>query len=115
MSIKRGEITTKVIKNGLVFNMDAANRASYIPDATKSHNTINLSQTGSLQDTGMFSTDNKGVFEFDGIDTGIAFNSTSNLGTVSTVGMWVKRTDPTDTTKALFGNNANYCLIPLFF
>ena len=110
-----GSITTDIIADGLVFNMDAANRASYVPDAIKSHNTINLSQTGSLQDTGMFSTDNKGVFVCDGVDTGIALNSTSNLGTVSTVGMWVKRNDPADTTKALFGNNANHWQPAMFF
>jgi len=103
-----GSITADIIADGLVFNMDAANRASYIPDAIKSHNTINLSQTGSLQDTGMFSTDNKGVFVCDGVDTGIALNSTSNLGTVNTVSIWVKRNNVTDSGKALFGNNANH-------
>jgi len=107
MSGRVGSITTEIITDGLVFNMDAANRASYVPDTNKSYNTINLSQTGSLQDTGMFSTDNKGVFVCDGVDTGIALNSTSNLGTVSTVGIWVKRNDPNDNVKALFGNNAN--------
>ena len=107
MGIRRGSISTPIIVDGLVFNMDAANKASYVPNATKSHNTINLSQTGSLQDTGMFSTDNKGVFVCDGVDTGIALNSTSNLGTVSTVGIWVKRNSATDNGKALFGNNAN--------
>ena len=107
MGIRRGSISTPIIADGLVFNMDAANRASYIPDATTSFNTINTSQTGSIQDTGMFSTDNKGVFVCDGVDTGIAFNSTSNLGTVSTTGIWVKRNDASD-IKALFGNNANH-------
>jgi hypothetical protein len=63
----------------------------------------------------MFSTDNKGVFVCDGVDTGIAFNSTSNLGTVSTTGMWVKRNDPADTTKALFGNNANHWQPAMYF
>ncbi len=107
MSGRVGSITTGIIADGLVFNMDAANRASYVTDADKSHNTINLSQTGSLQDTGMFSADNKGVFVFDGVDDGVSFSSTSNLSTVSTVGIWVKRNDPTDDVKALFGNNAN--------
>ena len=107
MGIRRGSISTPIIVDGLVFNMDAANKASYVPNATKSHNTINLSQTGSLQDTGMFSTDNKGVFVCDGVDTGIALNSTSNLGTVSTTGIWVKRNSTSDNGKALFGNNAN--------
>ena len=48
MGIRRGEITTNIIRNGLVFNMDPANRASYIPDATTSFNTIDLSSSGSL-------------------------------------------------------------------
>ena len=108
MSGRVGSITTDIVSDGLVFNMDAANRASYIPNATKSHNTINLSQTGSLQTTGMFSTDDKGVFVCGGVDTGIALNSTSNLGTVNTVGIWVKRNNVADSGKALFGNNANH-------
>ena len=105
-----GNITTGIIKNELVFNMDAANRASTIPSTstTTTFNTIDASQTGSLQTTGMFSTDNKGVFVCGGVDTGIALNSTSNLGTVNTVGIWVKRNNPTDNGKALFGNNANH-------
>ena len=29
MGISRGEITTRIVKDGLVFNFDAANRACY--------------------------------------------------------------------------------------
>ena len=47
--MRMGPITTDIIKNGLVFNMDAANRASYIPDATTSFDTINPSSSGSLE------------------------------------------------------------------
>ena len=36
-----GSITTEIIADGLVFNMDAANKASYIPNATTSFDTIN--------------------------------------------------------------------------
>ena len=35
-------------------------------------------------------------------------NKVTNLGTVSTVGIWVKRNSATDNGKALFGNNANH-------
>ena len=40
--MKVGSITTDIIKNGLVFNMDAANRASTIPSSatTKAFNTV---------------------------------------------------------------------------
>ena len=68
-----GSITTEIIADGLVFNMDAANRASYVPDATTSYNTTDLSISGSLQDTGMYSSINEGTWVFDGIDDCIHF------------------------------------------
>jgi len=45
-----GNITTDIIKNGLVFNMDAANRASTIPSSatTKTFNTIDTAVSGSF-------------------------------------------------------------------
>ena len=46
-----GNITTDIIKNGLVFNMDAANRASYPKTGTTVTETTNLT-TGSWSDTG---------------------------------------------------------------
>ena len=46
--MKFGSITTDIIADGLVFNMDAANRASYVPNATTSYNTLDLSNNGSL-------------------------------------------------------------------
>ena len=51
-----GNITTNIIKSGLVFNMDPANRASTIPlsNVETSFNTINLSQSGSFSDNGIF-------------------------------------------------------------
>jgi len=61
-----------------------------------------------FNDTGKTPSQNNSLLTTDGVDTGIALNSTSNLGTVSTVGIWVKRNDPTDNGKALFGNNANH-------
>ena len=41
MSGKIGSITTDIVADGLVFNMDAANRASYVEFNTTSFNTIN--------------------------------------------------------------------------
>ncbi len=56
MGIRRGSISTPIIADGLVFNMDAANRASYPKTGTKSYNTITLTQTGSLyNDVAFFS------------------------------------------------------------
>tara|TARA_R110001606_G_scaffold366977_1_gene522337 strand:- start:29 stop:226 length:198 start_codon:yes stop_codon:yes gene_type:complete len=50
-----GSITTEIIEDGLVFNMDAANRASYpiqrtlaTAESGSCFNTLDLSQSGSF-------------------------------------------------------------------
>ena len=50
MSGRVGSITTDIIADGLVLNMDPANRVSTIPSTStdKTFNTINLSQSGSF-------------------------------------------------------------------
>jgi hypothetical protein len=69
MGISRGNITTNIIKKGLVFNMDAANRASTIPSSatTKTFNTVDTAISGAFSSTGMFDSVNAGVFDFDGL------------------------------------------------
>ena len=54
--MKFGSITTGIIADGLVFNMDAANRASTTPsnDTVKSFNTINTAQSASYESSGMY-------------------------------------------------------------
>ena len=54
--MKYGSITTGIIADGLVFNVDPANRASTIPSTStlKTFNTINSSQSGSFNSTGIF-------------------------------------------------------------
>ena len=96
MAIRRGEIITRIIENGLVFNMDAANRASYPKTGTKTFNTIDTTNTGSLINDVAFNT-NPPSFEFglDGIDDTIQFNSRiaeSNTQTDITINIWFKTT-----------------------
>ena len=94
MSIKRGEITTKIIKNGLVFNMDAANRGSYPKTGTIVTETTNLT-TGNWSDTGIFISDNSGVFALDGVSDYLTFQSDTlpTLGGSYTYSAWIKTTD----------------------
>ena len=67
-----GNITTDIIKNGLVFNMDASNRASTIPSTStdKAFNTINLSNSGSFINDTIWDNNTPsssfGSFAFDG-------------------------------------------------
>lgn len=75
MGVSRGSITTRIVKDGLVFNMDSANRASYPKTGTDIFNTINLNNTGSLKNGLQYVSDRHGgSFEWDGSDDYIILN-----------------------------------------
>jgi hypothetical protein len=104
MGISRGNITTNIIKKGLVFNMDAANRGSYPKTGTTAINTIN-NTTGTLQSSGMFENINSGVFDFDGATNYIDFGrfiSSENTSTIS-VSFWLKVDELGNATKYYLG------------
>ena len=89
-----GNITTDIIKKGLVFNMDAANRASTIPSTStlKTFNTVNPSISGSIITDGQVDTSTiTPSFAFDGSDGYIDTNDTFLPDFVS-VFAWVKGT-----------------------
>ena len=90
MGIRRGSILTPIIADGLVFNMDAANRASYIPNATTSFNTLDISQSGSFENGIDFLQPpiSASCWEFDGTDEYITISSTLNLSTSHTISYW---------------------------
>ena len=90
-----GSITTGIIADGLVFNMDAANRASTIPitNTLKTFNTINLTESGSFQDdTAYDSSTISPSYSFDGVDDRIILSDTINLGkNTFSMNFWLKR------------------------
>ena len=90
--MKFGSITTGIVSDGLVFNMDAANRASYIPDATTSYNTTDLSVSGSFinDPTYISPPTSASCWDFDGVDDYIDVSSI-NLGLENTISFWIKR------------------------
>jgi hypothetical protein len=88
-----GNIETDIIKNGLVFNMDAANRASYVNGNTTAFNTIDLTQSGSfISDPTYISPPiSASCWDFDGVDDYINCGDTSNLEGINgiTIDTWV--------------------------
>jgi len=98
MGVSRGEITTRIVKDGLVFNMDAANRASYPQTGTTATDTIG-SKSGALTAGTTFENINKGVFDLDGVDDYITFGAHSDLNFASsaqfTREVWFRRTAST--------------------
>ena len=91
--MRMGSITTDIVSDGLVFNMDAANRASYPKTGTTATDTVE-SVSGTLQGGTTFSTDGIGSFYYGGSDEYISL-TTSLLSHVSnvetfTIGQWAK-------------------------
>ena len=72
--MRLGEIKTDIVENGLVFNIDPANRASYPKTGINMFNTLNTSLSASLQDDGTSPSpqfdpsQGQGVINFDGVD-----------------------------------------------
>ena len=88
--MKYGPITTGIIADGLVFNVDPANRASYPRTGTTAVDTVN-SISGTIDNSVDFSSNNLGYWEFDGIDTGIIFEEEGTLDNFSeiTFALWI--------------------------
>ena len=94
MSGRVGSITTDIIADGLVFNMDAANRASTILNSstTTTFNTVDTSISGSIITDGQVDTSTiTPSFAFDGSDGYIDTNDTFLPDFVSAFA-WVKST-----------------------
>ncbi len=116
MSGRVGSITTDIVVDGLVFNMDAANRASTNPSATETINTVDTSISGSFINDTLFSEEN-GIksFSFDGTDDRIALSDTSiysDLGANTTCNIWVKFDN---TTAAVLIGGSNFSTGGYFF
>ena len=92
MGIRRGSISTPIIADGLIYNFDPANRASYIPNATTTYNTANSTSSGSLENDPDFLTPptSASCWQFDGIDDYISTPQTSTGYQNITVNIWMK-------------------------
>ena len=86
-----------IVTNGLVFYMDPANPKTYPRTGTLVSDLMSTTQSGSLINTPTFSTDNAGLFGFDGTNEYLRFNG--NLGVSGfdkTISFWVKLEASTD-------------------
>ena len=109
--MKYGSITTGIIADGLVFNMDAANRASYPKTGTTATDTIN-NINGTLNSTTFISTTGSGIFDFDGTDDYIGCADTTYLDGITqmSVSVWFNARIALGGRQGLIGDmqSANY-------
>ena len=88
--MKFGSITTPIITDGLIFNMDAANRASYPRTGVTATDTIG-NKVGTLLNGVDFNTTLL-QFELDGINDNISISNTLNFEKTDpfTISAWIK-------------------------
>lgn len=112
MSGTAGEIITDIIADGLVFNVDAANRASYSRSGTSVIDTLN-SSTGTLTNGASFQSTLPLSFDFDGADDELIFSNNTainNLGTLTTdltLSMWFRNEGASNVEQRIFGMATN--------
>ena len=113
MSGRVGSITTGIITDGLVFHVDAANRASYSRTGVKWNDTVNGNNT-TLTNDPAFNSGDIDFFEMDGSDDKIIGNQSTLLsfGDGSTdrpfsIFVWVN-VDTTSTGNFLVGKYRSY-------
>lgn len=88
--MKFGSITTPIITDGLVFNMDAANRASYPRTGTIITDTISNISSGSFQSDPTFVEDI--AIDYDGTDDYLQVGPSVSLNGNFTISWWYKNT-----------------------
>ena len=101
--MRMGSITTDIVSDGLVFNMDAANRASTIPNTntTNAFNTANTTISGSFINDIMYDSSTVSPsFAFDGAGDRIESNFFNTIAsqTEGTFGMWLYHTNTSGNT-----------------
>jgi hypothetical protein len=107
--MKYGSITTGIIADGLVLNMDPANRASTIPSTStlKTFNTLDTTISGSIVTDATWANGTPPTFNFDGSD---GYILTNYLGisavTKCTISIWAK-TSNLNLDLFLYGNRAD--------
>jgi hypothetical protein len=85
MSLSRGP---KIVTNGLVLYLDAANTKSYSGSGTAWYNLSGNSNTGTLTNGPTFSAGNQGSIVFDGVNDNVLLSSTAGLTNNFTIDLW---------------------------
>ena len=90
MGIRRGSILTPIIVDGLVFHVDAANRASY-PRSTTAVLNDTINGNGGTANSSPTFTNN--AFDFDGTDDYFQYSVTPNdlVGSSFSMGAWINK------------------------
>lgn len=80
---------SNIVRSGLILELDAANRRSYVSGSTVWNDVSGNNITGSLVNTPTFSTTNNGLFTFNGTNQYVSLGTFTGLGTTNrTYSFW---------------------------
>jgi hypothetical protein len=100
----------KIVTDGLVFYLDAANTKSYVSGSTTWTNISQISNNGTLTNGPIFNTGSGGSIVFDGVDDSVVSANTINItgSAARTINIWFRSTGTISTRQALayFGSEA---------
>lgn len=85
-----------IVSNGLILNLDLGNYSSYRGTGTSITDLSGIGNTGTLTNGPVFSTENRGILSFDGVDDFIDVPSITSISGDFTVTIWFYTTATTD-------------------
>jgi len=103
----------KIVTDGMVLCVDAADKNSYPGSGTTCNNLVSTTNTGTFEQGASFSTDQKGAFNFDGTNDFIDIDPPIPQATTEiTINIWFKATGPSGTNDdsaggVMFAGNPN--------
>ena len=107
-----GRISNKIVTNGLVLYLDAANPIGYISGSTVWYNLEDVISSGSLINGPTFSSANVGSIVFDGIDDYVQVQPITSLSSTSyTISSWFKPISSTTGFATLMGYTSSMRLL----
>ena len=98
----------KIVTNGLVLCLDAANTKSYVSGSTIWNDISKGGNTGTLTNGPTFSSANGGTIVFDGVDDRVSRTTNINTGQNLTVNAWIYPTLLGITRRAVVASSYNY-------
>ena len=98
----------KIVTDGLVLYLDAANTKSYVSGSTIWNDISRGENNGTLTNGPTFNSDNGGSIVFDGIDDRVSKIGAIDTGQNFTVNAWVRPTLLGITRRAIVGNGYPY-------
>ena len=106
---------TKIVREGLVLHLDAANPKSYPGSGTVWNDLSGNNNNGTLVNGVGYSPDNKGAMVFDGVNDYVTVDYPALALSIPsmTVELWIKTT--TTTSLSIFGSSNNLSPNPIIF